>query len=286
MTMQRTRGDRSPCARRDRATRLTPRDVSATKEGPRRPTCSSGPACPGSRPRPARRSLRRRLRPSARAPRPTAPCRPSTRSSRSPAGVYRLGEPGEERDVALGAGPDRPLARRQRARPGVRRGDRPRGAPAAARAARRPAARRPPRDRGHVRRGARVLRVGRRAPADRRRVGGGGPRDRRAAVAVGRHASTPTAAPAPRRRRAGPSRSAPIPRARPRAAPSSWPATCGSGSPTRADEDGWRAVRGGSYLDHAWGVRASRVLAADPARATPTTGFRIAKDPPRPGGRP
>ena len=52
-----------------------------------------------------------------------------------------------------------------------------------------------------------------------------------------------------------------------------------------ADEDGWRAVRGGSYLDHAWGVRASRVLAADPDRATPTTGFRIAKDPPRPGGR-
>ena len=83
MTMQRTRGGRSPCARRDRATRLTPRDVSATKEGPRRPTCSSGPACPGSRPRPARRSLRRRLRavrPRTRA-RPLA-CRRSTRSSR------------------------------------------------------------------------------------------------------------------------------------------------------------------------------------------------------------
>jgi formylglycine-generating enzyme required for sulfatase activity len=45
------------------------------------------------------------------------------------------------------------------------------------------------------------------------------------------------------------------------------------------DEDGWRAVRGGSYLDHAWGVRASRVLPADPARATSTTGFRIALDP-------
>jgi formylglycine-generating enzyme required for sulfatase activity len=45
------------------------------------------------------------------------------------------------------------------------------------------------------------------------------------------------------------------------------------------DEDGWRAVRGGSYLDHAWGVRASRVLSADPDRATPTTGFRIAADP-------
>jgi formylglycine-generating enzyme required for sulfatase activity len=42
--------------------------------------------------------------------------------------------------------------------------------------------------------------------------------------------------------------------------------------------DSWRAVRGGSYLDHAWGVRASRSLAADPARATPTTGFRIAID--------
>jgi formylglycine-generating enzyme required for sulfatase activity len=45
------------------------------------------------------------------------------------------------------------------------------------------------------------------------------------------------------------------------------------------DEDGWRAVRGGSYLDHAWGVRASRALPADPDRATPTTGFRIAADP-------
>jgi formylglycine-generating enzyme required for sulfatase activity len=47
------------------------------------------------------------------------------------------------------------------------------------------------------------------------------------------------------------------------------------------DDDGWRTVRGGSYLDHAWGVRASRALSADPARATPTTGFRIAKDPTR-----
>ena len=40
--------------------------------------------------------------------------------------------------------------------------------------------------------------------------------------------------------------------------------------------EGWRAVRGGSFLDHEWGVRASRSLAADPARATATTGFRIA----------
>jgi formylglycine-generating enzyme required for sulfatase activity len=39
--------------------------------------------------------------------------------------------------------------------------------------------------------------------------------------------------------------------------------------------DGWGVVRGGSYLDHAWGVRASRALPADPERATRTTGFRI-----------
>lgn len=45
------------------------------------------------------------------------------------------------------------------------------------------------------------------------------------------------------------------------------------------DEDGWRAVRGGSYLDTAWGVRCARVLPADPDRATPTTGFRIAIEP-------
>ena len=43
-------------------------------------------------------------------------------------------------------------------------------------------------------------------------------------------------------------------------------------------DDGWVTVRGGSYLDHEWGVRASRALDADPARATDTTGFRIAID--------
>lgn len=51
-----------------------------------------------------------------------------------------------------------------------------------------------------------------------------------------------------------------------------------------ADEDGWRAVRGGSYLDTAWGVRASRALPADPARHTATTGFRIAIEPTTQGG--
>jgi formylglycine-generating enzyme required for sulfatase activity len=42
------------------------------------------------------------------------------------------------------------------------------------------------------------------------------------------------------------------------------------------DEDGWRTLRGGSYLDTAWGVRSARTLAADPERPTSTTGFRIA----------
>jgi formylglycine-generating enzyme required for sulfatase activity len=43
--------------------------------------------------------------------------------------------------------------------------------------------------------------------------------------------------------------------------------------------DGWGVVRGGSYLDTGWGLRASRAQPADPARATPTTGFRIAITP-------
>jgi formylglycine-generating enzyme required for sulfatase activity len=39
--------------------------------------------------------------------------------------------------------------------------------------------------------------------------------------------------------------------------------------------DGWGVVRGGSYLDTAWGLRASRVQPADTERPTSTTGFRI-----------
>jgi formylglycine-generating enzyme required for sulfatase activity len=42
------------------------------------------------------------------------------------------------------------------------------------------------------------------------------------------------------------------------------------------DDDGWRRLRGGCYLDTAWGIRAARELSADPERATATTGFRIA----------
>jgi formylglycine-generating enzyme required for sulfatase activity len=51
----------------------------------------------------------------------------------------------------------------------------------------------------------------------------------------------------------------------------------------RTEDGAWRAVRGGSYLDHAWGVRAACALAADPLRATSTTGFRLVIDP---GSRP
>jgi len=43
--------------------------------------------------------------------------------------------------------------------------------------------------------------------------------------------------------------------------------------------DGWVQVRGGSYLDCAWGVRSSRAQPADPARPTATTGLRIAITP-------
>ena len=49
------------------------------------------------------------------------------------------------------------------------------------------------------------------------------------------------------------------------------------------DGAGWGVVRGGCYLDWAWGLRASRALPADPGRATATTGLRIAV---QPAGRP
>ena len=66
--------------------------------------------------------------------------------------------------------------------------------------------------------------------------------------------------------------------ARARSAPSSSPATSGSGSPTARPTAG-ASSGGGSYLDTGWGLRACRALPADPERATPTTGFRIAIDP-------
>ena len=43
-------------------------------------------------------------------------------------------------------------------------------------------------------------------------------------------------------------------------------------------DDGWGVVRGGSYLDTQHGLHVARELPADPARATATTGFRIVID--------
>ena len=87
------------------------RDLSATKEGPRRPTCSSGPACPGSRPRPARRSPRRRRARPARAPAPDRSVPPldacvDVAGRRLP--PRRAGRGARRR---ARAGPDRPLPR-------------------------------------------------------------------------------------------------------------------------------------------------------------------------------
>ncbi len=43
----------------------------------------------------------------------------------------------------------------------------------------------------------------------------------------------------------------------------------------RTEEGSWRSCRGRSFLDHAWGVRVTRSLPADPRRPTRTTGFRL-----------
>jgi len=48
--------------------------------------------------------------------------------------------------------------------------------------------------------------------------------------------------------------------------------------------DGWGTVRGGSYLDTGWGLRASRVQPADPERPTNNTGFRVVVETPVNGG--
>ena len=148
-------------------------------------------------------------------PASTVPAARRVRRGRRPA-VYRLGEPGEERDVALGRRPDRPLARsstRTLARfvaatgravaPPLARSSPPRSSPTT----RRPTSPSPTRAAFCAWAGG--------APADRRRVGGRGPRRRDGrAVAVGRHLRRR----ALRVRRvaagAGPRRSAPTPPAR------------------------------------------------------------------------
>ena len=183
-----------------------------------------------------------------------------------PAGRYTLGEPGEERVVELGARADRPL-------PG-----RPTRTSAGTLQARRPAARRPPRHRRHARGGGGVLRV---------RLG----------------ARLPTADEWEALARGGDARAYPWgdtfdetrcdcaealgldrpgrPRTRTGAGPFGAEQLAGNVWEWVADRtpDGWGVVRGGSYLDTGWGLRAARVQPADPARATRTTGFRIAIEP-------
>jgi toxoflavin biosynthesis protein ToxD len=41
---------------------------------------------------------------------------------------------------------------------------------------------------------------------------------------------------------------------------------------------GWRVVRGGSWFDHAWGVRAARRLSGQPNHASHNTGFRVVQE--------
>ena len=55
--------------------------------------------------------------------------------------------------------------------------------------------------------------------------------------------------------------------------------------PYRADDgrerltaEGWRVLRGGSWFDHEWGVRAARRLSGQPERVSHNTGFRVARD--------
>ncbi len=41
--------------------------------------------------------------------------------------------------------------------------------------------------------------------------------------------------------------------------------------------EGWRALRGGSWLDYEWGARAARRLSGQPDYASRNTGFRVAR---------
>ena len=181
-----------------------------------------------------------------------------------PAGRYTLGEPGEEREVELA----RVLIGRYpvcNAHLGRHVDEQLADHPATGR---------------HARRGGGVRARGTARGSHRRRVGGARPRRRRPRRIRGARRSTRPAATAPRRSWAGPCRSPRTPRgasaARRRAARRQ---RLGVGQRPHARRLGRR--KGGSYLDTGWGLRAARSQAADPQRATHTTGFRIAVDPGR-----
>ena len=42
--------------------------------------------------------------------------------------------------------------------------------------------------------------------------------------------------------------------------------------------DGWRVLRGGSWMDHEWGVRAARRLSGNPMTGSHNTGFRVVRE--------
>lgn len=44
------------------------------------------------------------------------------------------------------------------------------------------------------------------------------------------------------------------------------------------EADGWRVLRGGSWMDHEWGVRAARRLSGNPNTLSHNTGFRVVRD--------
>ncbi|HKZ86550.1 MAG TPA: SUMF1/EgtB/PvdO family nonheme iron enzyme [Anaerolineae bacterium] len=64
-----------------------------------------------------------------------------------------------------------------------------------------------------------------------------------------------------------------------------WCSSLHADYPYRADDgredlaaEGWRALRGGSWLDHEWGVRAARRLSGQPDYVSHNTGFRVARE--------
>ena len=203
-----------------------------------------------------------------RSPAPARPARSTTASS-LPAGRYRLGEPGEERTVALAAVAvgRYPVANAHWRAFALGHGPRPSPPPRAA-----PAARGPPGDRRHAATTPRAFcawaaaRLGAPRPPAR-------PPDEWEAAARGPEARTWPWGDTFDPERCNCAEAAwgwtvPVtahpdgasPAGAEQLAGNVWEWVAGDRPPTAG-----RTVRGGSYLDTAWGVRASRALPADPA---------------------
>jgi toxoflavin biosynthesis protein ToxD len=64
-----------------------------------------------------------------------------------------------------------------------------------------------------------------------------------------------------------------------------WSSSLYADYPYRSDDgredlvvEGWRVLRGGSWFDHEWGVRAARRLSGQPNHMSHNTGFRVAQE--------